>query len=454
MSNTTVALFIDTNSFLQMRDFNQIAWRTLFPNAETITLFVCNAVIAELDKHKVSTNKRRRDRARKALRLIEEAAATADMILSVRESAPKVDIAIWRGKPAWSDFPDLDPTSPDDYLVAAAATMPQGVVLSHDTGPRIRARIAGVCAECPPDDWLLPAEQTDDQRKIGQLARELEAAQNARPRLQIVLPPDDPIIMKVASVPFLGTKAVTGLTEIVLEQFPKRHLVARRYNQLSILSDLDGLGQTQIDAYDDEYSSFVSDVQTYFTTLHERVARHALAQMPPGTVANIGNVSAKNLTLTIETGGSVELLADRDDAESYLGSISLPEPPKPPRTGPILDSISLMGGINRPRNPTRFYWLKRPAIMGAQFAGFECADFRPGREEDLGVLVHAVGDLPSAGLIIVSASAEHHETVAADREIIFESAQALWLDPLVQGLLPEIVQDAFTSLDGNQLPAW
>ena len=69
MTDTNVALFIDTNSFLQMKDFNQIAWRALFPEAETITLFVCSAVITELDKHKVSTNQRRRNRARREVHI-------------------------------------------------------------------------------------------------------------------------------------------------------------------------------------------------------------------------------------------------------------------------------------------------------------------------------------------------------------------------------------------------
>lgn len=453
MTDTNVALFIDTNSFLQMKDFNQIAWRALFPKAEAITLFVCSAIITELDKHKVSTNQRRRNRARNALRQIEEAAASPDMALVLREAVPKVEIAIWRGKPVWSDFPDLDPNSADDYLVVAAATTPNGVVLSHDTGPRIRAHIAGVRAVCPPEDWLLPAEQTDDQRKIGQLTRELEAAQNARPRLQIVLPPDDPIKMKVVSVPYLGTKAVDRLTALILEEFPQRQLVARvDHDRLSVLIEPFGIGQTRIDAYEQEYESFSSDVQTYFTTLHERVGQHALAQMPPGTVVNIGSVSAKNLILTIETEGGVELLANRDAAESVRGRIVLPEPPKPPRAGPIFDPVPLMSGMVKPRDPTGFYWQTRPSIVGARLASFECADYRPAREEELGVLAHAIGDLPSVGRLIVSVSAEHHETVTVESAIIFERGQADWLDPLVQGLLPEIVQDAFASIDSADLP--
>ena len=456
MSDTNLALFIDTNSFLQLKDFNQIAWRTLFPKAELITLFVCSAVIGELDKHKVSTNQRRRDRARKALKLIDDASASKDMTLSVRRSAPTVELAIWTGKPVWTDFPDLDPASADDYLVAAAAATLDGVVFSHDTAPRIRARSGGVRAECPPDDWLLPAEQTDDQRKIGQLTRELTASQNARPQLEIILPPDDPIIIRAVCVPPLDLKARSSLADSVLSESPKHHLVATPYSAgLAFLADGRRLGQTQIDAYEHDYDSFIEKVRSYFVTLHEHVARHALAQMPPGIVANTGNVSAKNLTLTIEVEGSLQLLSGRKDAQMVLGSIVSPTPPKPPSAAVIGDAISLMGRMNRiERDPTGFYWRERPGIIGTQLASFECADFRPGREEDLGVLVRAVEALPSAGRIIVSASAEHHETVIAERAIIFEKARTAWLDPEVQELLPDTVQDAFASLKGVTLPTW
>lgn len=455
MTDKNVALFVDTNSFLQMKDFNQIAWPALFPEADTITLYVCSAVITELDKQKVSTNQRRRNRARNALRQIEGAAGSPEMKLVVRDAAPKVHLVIWQGKPDWSDFPDLDPNSTDDYLVAAAATMPNGVVLSHDTGPRIRARIAGVRAECPPEDWMLPAEQTDDQRKIGQLTRDLEAAQNARPRLQIAMPPDDPIKIKAVSVPYLGTTVVGKLTDLILQAFPKLHLVASTYrDSLSAFSNPFGIGQTQIDSYEQDYDSFSSDVQTYFTTLHERVSEHALAQMPPGAVVNIGSVSAKNLILTIETEGDIELLPDRDAVDSVRERIALPERPKPPREGPIFDPIPLLSGTSKPRDPTGFYWQTRPSIYGARLASFECADYRPAREEDWGVLAHATGNLPSAGKLIVSVSAEHHETVTAERNVVFEHSLSHWLDPLVQSMLPVAVQEAFADIMASELPTF
>lgn len=453
----SVRLHIDTNSFLQLRDFNQIRWNDLFGSAEEVTLLVCQAVIAELDKHKNSTNKRRRDRARKALNQIEAAAKEPDMSLAIRSNAPKVTLTIWTGKPNWADFPNLDSGSADDYLVAAAGSDgPNAIVLSHDTGPRIRARISGVRAESPLDDWLLPPEQTDDQRKMAQMQRELEASKNARPRLEIVLPPDDPLRIEAWSVPPLSPQLASLLASHVTGEFPRKDLVARQGNPLfrSVLSD-NWIGQTEIDAYYEEYHGYESKVQTYFALLNEKVASHARAQNLPWAILNSGNVSARDLTLEIAVSGDLEIVADREDASIYLGSIEPPEAPEPPRTRPVYPSLSPMVNYREPhRDPTGFYWLKRPKVVDATACRLNCSDFRPGREYHSGVLFRAVGQLPSHGQLHIRVSAEHHEVVEAHREVVVESAFGLWLDPGVQELLPDIVQQAFQKIDAAKFPTW
>jgi hypothetical protein len=60
-------LFTDTNGFLQLRDLKDVPWRDLFPGVRAIDVMVAPRVIEELDKHKISTNQRLRDRSRLAL---------------------------------------------------------------------------------------------------------------------------------------------------------------------------------------------------------------------------------------------------------------------------------------------------------------------------------------------------------------------------------------------------
>jgi len=78
----------------------------------------------------------------------------------------------------------LDPAKADDQLIAEALSANlDAAIFSHDAGPRIRARALGLRAISPPDDWLLPPEQTDDQRRISQLERQLEQALSNRPKI-------------------------------------------------------------------------------------------------------------------------------------------------------------------------------------------------------------------------------------------------------------------------------
>lgn len=455
MDDKNPSLFIDTNCFLQMKDFNQINWRELFPNAEAIALVVCQAVISELDKHKVSTNRRRKDRARKALKQIEQAADQVDMVLPIREKAPKLNLVIWRGKPVWTDFPDLDPKSADDYLVAAASGTGDGIVFTHDTWPRIRARLSGVRATSPMEDWLLPAEQTDDQRQITQLKRELEASQNARPKLQIILPFDDPVTIQIWAVPPLGSDVAGKLADIILRAMPQEQVRVPPLQRYSVLIDPMAITQSMVDAYHQDYSAFASEVLTYFTTLHEKIERHARAQMMPGMIVNTGNVSARDITLEIASTGSLELLASRDDAESILGDIGLPEAPTPPRPR-SLDYLPELARFpeRTPLSPTAFYWAKRPDVIGATEAILECKDFRPGREEHLFALLRGRGHLPISGKVSVTISAEHHEAVCAERYVIFERGFGSWLHSDILALLPDLVQDAFHQIDPTLIPKW
>lgn len=184
MADETSVLFIDTNGFLQVRDLKDIPWSELFAGVKGIDVMVAPRVIEELDKHKNSANQRRRDRARLALQLIEKASLEHGLALAIRDIPIRVRLVISTApRFDWNAHPYLDPAKPDDQLVAEALSFGRGAsIFSHDAGPRIRARIAGIGAYAPQPQWLLPAEQTDDQRKIKSLERELEQALSRSPK--------------------------------------------------------------------------------------------------------------------------------------------------------------------------------------------------------------------------------------------------------------------------------
>ena len=119
MAGETKILFTDTNGFLQVHDLKDIPWKNLFPGVKAVDVMVAPRVIEELDKHKTSTNQRRRNRARLALQLIEKASLEPGFALVLKEEPVRVRIVISTApRFDWEAYPNFDPAKPDDQLVA------------------------------------------------------------------------------------------------------------------------------------------------------------------------------------------------------------------------------------------------------------------------------------------------------------------------------------------------
>lgn len=79
-----IAVVVDCNCFIQLRDLKDLPWRDLFPGVKRIEILVTPSVISELDKKKVDTKDRVRNRARAALKLIDAASEADPMRLELR----------------------------------------------------------------------------------------------------------------------------------------------------------------------------------------------------------------------------------------------------------------------------------------------------------------------------------------------------------------------------------
>lgn len=262
----SITLFIDTNAFIQLRDLKDLPWRELFPGADSVTLMVARPVIGELGKHKVSTKGRQRDRARAALTLIDEASAAPDRSVVLKECPMKVTLAVARRlRPAWEELHELDPSDPDDQLVAAAVAYGRGaMLLSHDSGPRIGARDVGLTAYEPPESWLLAIEQTDEQKRIAQLTRALKDATESKPNLEIkVHGLDDHGRLKLHR-PLLEPLSST-MAELLTARFlatrPKLRLTAQP-EEFRNLTGM-GLSYDDVQTYNRKYATFEAEVRQF-----------------------------------------------------------------------------------------------------------------------------------------------------------------------------------------------
>ncbi|HEX8416299.1 MAG TPA: PIN domain-containing protein, partial [Methylobacterium sp.] len=385
----TKTIFVDTNAFLQLRDLADLPWRELLPGADHVAIMVARPVVEELDGFKTSTRTRLRDRSRRALALIDEAAEADGRTKVLKERPVRVTLTIApRRRPDWSGYPELDVASRDDRLVVAAAGFGAGAeLLSHDSGPRLSAKEIGLKAHAPPSSWLLPEPQSDESRRLAQAERDLKAALDRRPAVRISFPDAvDGVILHVApSLAPLAAVIRDRLVGRVLAENPPYRLRAESLRSFSYGTSMGGVSEHQIESYMEEYETYRAAVASYCETLHERVAQVAqVAQLPriAFEVENVGSVSVMQLVVGIAS-ADYGLLPDSRGIVSVAGSTALPDAPERPldRLQEQMRSFSthsMLSAAPHRINPVEMRWHDRPSLGGDE-GSYGCEDFRPGR---------------------------------------------------------------------------
>jgi len=447
MSSTTKTIFTDTNGFIQVRDLKDIPWRELFPGVDAVDVMVASCVIEELDEFKTGSNQRRRDRARLALSLIERASLQDGLALTIRESPVHVRIVIYTAPELdWSKYPSLDPASADDRLVAAALSFGNGsVVFSHDTGPRIRARIAGVEAYKPIDAWMLPPEATDDQKKIGRLERELELARQRHPNIVARFDDIDPLTSEILAVrPVLLPLDPAAASTLVHRYLAKHPPASFPSGNHRLMWQLGAISAAQVERYQEEYAKFRNSVWEFFSNLHDRVALLGTAVGIRYSVENESGVAAEGLRIEFDLGAGGSLLAEREDLFPRSGGpFKLPLPPKNPERS-FLESISgtalnipTLRDHMRPRDPIAFHWYKRPGL-GMVHGAMQCEQFRATRRffDSIFILKNdQSSNVIDLQLGVSAANLPAPIRISAKISIVEQAVD--WSDPVVKSIIPD-----------------
>lgn len=444
-------LFIDTNAFIQLRDLKDLPWGDLIPGTQAVCLMVARPVIEELDRFKSGTNARRRKRAGLALKLIDEASRNADNSILLKEAPIPITMQIApRTRPDWEELDMLDPAIADDRLVAAAHGFGNGpVIFSHDSGPRIAARDIGLEALEPPEDWLLPPEQSDEQRKIGKLEREVRALRESKPELKIEFPQaneNGEVILYRPRLPIFDEVEAKRLAQLYLQENPEQEVPVTVYPFGHRTHFDDGFDQQDADQYRNEYSQFRSKVAEYFRKLHETIRSVGLAPNLHFQIENTGGGSAEQLIVSVAVEDNLGILADQDDIDTFIGSSALPEPPDlpEPRSVISLPSMTPLISPRESRDPTAMRWYDRPKL-GEKAGSYGCENFRPG-----GVFRDTMGifpatELPATGVFSVTAGANDLTAKTTSVAVRVEEKEMQWHDDPVFELLPSFIQDNLKS---------
>jgi hypothetical protein len=445
----TVTLFIDTNGFIQLRDLKDVKWRDLFPGVKRVRIMVARPVIEELDDFKSSTNARRRDRSRLALKLIDNASNETDRTLILKSRPVKVTLEIApRARPDWNDLTELDPNSPDDRLVAAAITYGDGAaIFSHDSGPRISARDIGLKAYEPLDDWHLPAEQSDDQRKIGLLERQLKQALTTKPELEIEIEGRDTagnLTLYRPKLKPLSAAVVDRLTRRYLQEHPRASIKPISVAFSTLMSGGGGISEDRVASYYEEYAAFEKRLKAFFEKLHETLPVYLAPPIVDVRIRNTGTVSAIDFHVGVHVSGGFKLVAHPDDIRKLCPYPPLPEKPKV--RDPFRHVLAPhLGAINKPPHPTKINWIERPAF-GSEFGSYGCADFRPKREYHDEIALWDDDPLPTTGEVTITAGANDIADISERFQVTLKEQPDKWYSSAVVESLPDFLQPELLAL--------
>ena len=187
MIDDTKYLFLDAMIYLHFRAIEEIRWTELL-GCGHVQIILPRITIRELDKHKATHSSNKvRDRARRNLKKFEEKLYSGetsirnDAELTFLDALPSIDYASFGLNPNW----------PDDVLLASTLYFKQEnpkydvVLVTDDTGARIKARSLGITTFELPDDFRLQSEPDPLVEENRKLRERLIKLSDARPSLVV-----------------------------------------------------------------------------------------------------------------------------------------------------------------------------------------------------------------------------------------------------------------------------
>lgn len=180
--------FVDTNVLLHFQFFADVDWAKQF-GVDAVTLVFAPVVLAELDQHKWGGSRREKTRAKAVLKRL-DALNLSPSAVAVR---PGVSAMALIAEPPDSVFAQhrLDAHVGDDRLLASvlsfdgAAPGDRVLILTGDSGLRVKARGRQLEVAAPDESLELPDEPDETERELQKAQRELAESRSASPELKL-----------------------------------------------------------------------------------------------------------------------------------------------------------------------------------------------------------------------------------------------------------------------------
>lgn len=428
-------IFIDANIFIEMKDLGSLEWQALFPGLKELRIVVSMHVIKELDKLKNDRNERRRKRARAALHLIDSIPNEGASVLRERPYTVTLEIDFPQ-RHKWSEYHLLDENDPDDRLVAHLIEDRKAVLVSDDSGPRIKASRYGINSIQPPLSFRLPPEESTDKKKVRELTQVIKELEDKRPRMLLKLGcPCDPIILIRPILPPMPQDLQDEVVRRTLAANPK----LKRPQTESGISSLTRR-HSPIDwvTYDRNYATFTDRVKQHVATFHEKLNAVPVALEIPFEVINTGRVTLENADVSIRLEGAARLHVnageepEEDSEEARDWGMDFPRAPTVESPYGLADlRFRAIPSLRVPRvrfpGAVSFEWDILPDDSDPQRANLSNKEFRVGKRHTDKVGIIPEGTLPVELLISFELEAKDlDEAYRRDYTVRIEAVERKW----------------------------
>ncbi len=355
MSNLT--LFPDTNLFIQCRDLSELEWKDI-GEFDEITLIVSRPVHKEIDSQKGRGNDRLGRRARSTAALFKKIITNGGKAHLVRETAPKVVVALGIQSQPSANLDGIDLRENDDRILAIAhgySKEHEGEdvrVITHDSGPLALAAMIGLPAIDIPDGWLREPEPSSAERENAKLKREIEHLKRHEPSFVIEAVDDSGSMIKRHAFEQERFESLSDSeVDDFLSRLKKKHPLRQNFDEAdpppvgwqNARGIITGLGGTlefnppsedeMLDYIQKRYPKWVSECETFFRSLGQRLNCRRPNLLASILIRNDGVRPAKDALVTFETRGNIKIRPPMREGEKNTDDdrMELPRSPAVPR---------------------------------------------------------------------------------------------------------------------------
>ena len=340
-----VFAFVDTNVLLHYQFFADVDWAAQL-GVDAVTLVFAPVVLSELDRHKWNGSRREKARAKTVLKRLDSLELSPAPV-AVRSGVAALAVVAEPGDAVFAQH-RLDRHVADDRLLASllsfdgAAPGDRVLVLTGDSGLRVKARARPIEVAMPDESLESPAEPDDVERELEKTRRELAEFKGAAPDLRLTFAGGDTHGQFTVKL----VQAFDAVTlQRLLEDWRAKHPhIGGMPDSIEIPAGFGG-GTIRLPNFTG-IPGFVSaeDAAAHNTDLDKVYARYErFLQEWPAAVNRLARVLPLNLVL--ENAGTAP--ADDVDVQLWTDAVGswieelpdLPSPPAGPKRRSLYDSI-------------------------------------------------------------------------------------------------------------------